>query len=89
MTMARFVTARVISVKLGVMIPLGNMPSLFGSPREPMLSSGISCPSAPVTAGGIDLKFCTGEMTVQTKFRSDLILGLATRGPKLKTHKVL
>jgi hypothetical protein len=40
----------------------------------------------------IDLKLCTyvplGEMTGQAKFRSDLILGLATRGPKLKTHKV-
>jgi hypothetical protein len=43
-----------------------------------------------VAAGTIDLKLCTyvslGEMTVQAKFRSDLILGLATRGPKVKTQ---
>jgi hypothetical protein len=30
-----------------------------------------------------------GEMTVQKKFRSDLILGLATKGQKPKTQKVL
>jgi hypothetical protein len=40
-----------------------------------------------------NLKLCTyvplGHMTYQTKFRSDLILGLATTGPKLKTQKVL
>jgi hypothetical protein len=46
-----------------------------------------------VTARAIDLKLCTyvprGHMIYQTKFRSDLILGLATRGPKLKTQKVL
>jgi hypothetical protein len=46
-----------------------------------------------LTAGAIDLKLCTyvtlGEMSVQTKFRSDLILSLATRGPKPKTQKVL
>jgi hypothetical protein len=56
------------------------------------------CPSSVsrahfVTAGAIDLKLCTyvplGEITVQTKFWSDLILGLATRGPKPKTQKVL
>jgi hypothetical protein len=46
-----------------------------------------------VTAGAIDLKLCAyvpvGEISVQTKFRSDLILGLATRGPKPKTQQVL
>jgi hypothetical protein len=46
-----------------------------------------------VSSGSIDLKFCTyvplGEMSVQTKFRSDLILGLAARGPKPKMQKVL
>jgi hypothetical protein len=46
-----------------------------------------------VTAGAIDLKLCTyvplGEMTVQTKFRSDLILGLATRGQKPKTKSAM
>jgi hypothetical protein len=46
-----------------------------------------------VTAGAIDLKLCTyvplGEMILQTKIRSDLILDLATRGPKPKTQKVL
>jgi hypothetical protein len=46
-----------------------------------------------VTAGAIDLKLWTyvplGEMSVQTKFRSDLILGFATRGPKPKRQKVL
>jgi hypothetical protein len=60
-----------------------------------------------VTAGSIELKRCIyiplGEMSLQTKFRSDLILGLslqtkfrsdlilglATRGPKPKTQKVL
>jgi hypothetical protein len=39
-----------------------------------------------ITAGPIDLKLFRyvplGEMSVQTKFWSDLILGLATRGPK-------
>jgi hypothetical protein len=39
-----------------------------------------------VTAGAIDLNLCTyvpiGHLTSQTNFRSDLILGLATRGPK-------
>jgi hypothetical protein len=57
------------------------------------------CPSSSVsrahfvTAGSIDLKLCTyvplGDMTLETKFWSDLILGLATRGPKLKMQKVL
>jgi hypothetical protein len=28
-------------------------------------------------------------MTYQTNFQSDLILGLATRGPKLKTQNLL
>jgi hypothetical protein len=46
-----------------------------------------------VTARAIDLKLCAyvplGHMTYQTKFRSNLILGLATRGPKLKTQNVL
>jgi hypothetical protein len=43
--------------------------------------------------GAIDLKLCTyvtlGEITVQAEFRSDLILGLATRGPKLKTQSAI
>jgi hypothetical protein len=46
-----------------------------------------------VTAGAIDLKLCAyvspGQMTRQTKVRSDLILDFATRGPKPKTQKVL
>jgi hypothetical protein len=46
-----------------------------------------------ITAGAIDLKLCRyvpqGEMTLQTKIWSDLILDLATRGPKPKTQKVL
>jgi hypothetical protein len=41
-----------------------------------------------VTTGAIDLKLCTyvplGHLTTQTKFRSSLILGLATRGSKPK-----
>jgi hypothetical protein len=56
------------------------------------------CPSSSsvsracfVTAGAIYLKLCTyvplGEMTLETKFWSDLILGLATRGPKNRKHK--
>jgi hypothetical protein len=45
-----------------------------------------------VTARAIDLKLCTyyvppGHITYQTKFQSDLILNLATKGPKLKTQK--
>jgi hypothetical protein len=42
----------------------------------------------------IDPKLCTyallvlGKSNSQTKFRSDLILSLATRGPKPKTQKV-
>jgi hypothetical protein len=51
------------------------------------------CRARFVTTGAIDLKLCAyvslGEMTLQTKFRSDLILGLATRGPKSKMQKVL
>jgi hypothetical protein len=46
-----------------------------------------------VTAGVIDLTLCTygplGKSNSPTKFRSSLILGLATRGPKLTTQKVL
>jgi hypothetical protein len=46
-----------------------------------------------VAARAIDLKLSTyvplGHMTYQTKFQSDLILGLATREPKLKTQNVL
>jgi hypothetical protein len=60
----------------------------------------MCCPSSSsvsrarfITAGAIDLKVCTyvplGEMNVQTKFWSNLILGLATRGPKPKMQKVL
>jgi hypothetical protein len=45
-----------------------------------------------VTARAIDLKLCTyvplGHMTYQTKFQSDIVFGLATREPKLKTQKV-
>jgi hypothetical protein len=44
-----------------------------------------------VTAGAIDMKLCTyvplGQMTWQTKFWPDLILGLATRGPKPKAQQ--
>jgi hypothetical protein len=40
-----------------------------------------------VTTGAIDLKLCTyvplGKSNSQTKFRSSLILGLATRGPNI------
>jgi hypothetical protein len=46
-----------------------------------------------VAAGATDLKLCSYvplcHLTSHTKFRSDLILGLATKGPKLKTQKVL
>jgi hypothetical protein len=46
-----------------------------------------------VTAGAIDPKLCTyvplGKSNSQIKCRSSLILGLATRGPKSKTQKVL
>jgi hypothetical protein len=42
-----------------------------------------------VTTGVIDLKFCThlllGQRLAGTKFGPDLILGLATRGPKPKS----
>ena len=45
-----------------------------------------------VTAGATTLKLGTlvplGKMTLETKFRSGLILGLATRGRKVKTQKV-
>jgi hypothetical protein len=44
-----------------------------------------------VTAGAIDLKLCTyvplGHLTSQTKFRSYLNLGLATRGQNRKQRK--
>jgi hypothetical protein len=44
-----------------------------------------------VTARAIDLKLCTyvplGRITYLTKFLSDLILGLATRGAKTKNSK--
>jgi hypothetical protein len=60
---------------------------------SPLLSSWSVNTVCFVTARAIDLKLCTyiplGHMTYQTKFQSDLILGLATRGPKLKTQKVL
>jgi hypothetical protein len=46
-----------------------------------------------VTAGAIDPNLCTyvlsGKSNSETKFRSSLILGLVTRGQKLKTQKVL
>jgi hypothetical protein len=42
-----------------------------------------------VTAGAIDMKLCTcpsfGQITPQTKFQSDLILGLATKTEKTKS----
>jgi hypothetical protein len=61
-------------------------PTLFGSPREPIQSHARAIDM-------IDLKLCRcvplGEMTVQSKFRSNLVLGLATRGPKLKTQSDL
>jgi hypothetical protein len=42
-----------------------------------------------VTTGAIDLKLCTYvPLGVQTKFRSYLILGLATKGPKPKMQKL-
>jgi hypothetical protein len=44
-----------------------------------------------VTALAIDVKPCTYvplcQVTSQNNFQSDSILGLAARGPKLKTHK--
>jgi hypothetical protein len=44
-----------------------------------------------VTAGAIDLKLCTyvpqGQITAQTKFRSDLVPGLVTRGAKTENTK--
>jgi hypothetical protein len=50
----------------------------------------LSSSSVSMTAGAIDLNFVPlGEMGVQTKFRSNLILGLATREPKPKKQKVL
>jgi hypothetical protein len=61
-----------------------------------MCCLSVCCPSSVsralfITAGPIDLKLCTyvplGQITVKTKFRSDLILGLVTRGPKLKMQK--
>jgi hypothetical protein len=46
-----------------------------------------------VTAGAIDIKCCTyvplGQMTSQTKFLSDLIHVLVTRGPNPKTQVLL
>jgi hypothetical protein len=46
-----------------------------------------------VTTGAIDPKHCTyvplGKSNSQTKFRSSLILGLATRGANPKTQNVL
>jgi hypothetical protein len=45
-----------------------------------------------VTAGTIEVKLYTlplGQITIQNKFQSDLILGLATWGTKLKTQKVM
>jgi hypothetical protein len=69
---------------------------IFGSPGEPMRSCGIRrllssyvSMARFVTAGAIDTKLCTcvslGKNNSQIKFQSSLILGLATRGPKLKT----
>jgi hypothetical protein len=61
-------------------------------------SRGIRRPSSVstarfVTAGAINLKLCTyiplAKSNSQIKFGSSLILGLATRGPKPKTQKVL
>jgi hypothetical protein len=46
-----------------------------------------------VTARAIDLKLCTyvplGHMTYQTKFQSDLILALATRGQSENTKSAI
>jgi hypothetical protein len=49
------------------------------------------CMAHFVTAGAIDPKLCiyVPLRNSQTKFRCSLILGLATRGPKPKTQKVL
>jgi hypothetical protein len=54
--------------------------SRVGSYNDVLSSLSVSR-ACFVTAGAIDLKLCTyvppGEMSVQTIFRSDLILGLA------------
>jgi hypothetical protein len=72
----------------------GKAPTVFSSPEMSFYDHVLSVNMARfVNAGSIDLKLCTyvplGHMTQQTKIRSDLILSLATRGPKPKTHKVL
>ena len=68
---------------------------------EPMRSRGVRRPSSSsssvsrarfVTAEGLELKLGThdplGKNSYHTKFRSDLIPGLATRGQKAKSQKV-
>ena len=66
-------------------------------PGELMRSRGVRRASSVsracfATAEGLDLKLGTydpfQENSYQTKFRSELILGLATRGPNAKSEKV-
>jgi hypothetical protein len=79
--------------QLAGLLPYRQLQSPVARRRRGYASSASVDRAHFVTARDIDLKLCTyvplGHMTYQAKFQSNLILGLATRGPKLKTEKVL
>jgi hypothetical protein len=66
-----------------------------GSPCDHVASAVVSSVGMArfVTAGAVNPKLCTyvplGKSNSQNKFRSSLILGLATRGPKPKTQSAI
>jgi hypothetical protein len=79
-------------------LDFSNAMSFWLASREPMQSRGVRCRHRrrrllAGQVGAIDLNLCTYVPLVksnsQTKFCYSLILGLASRGPKPKTLKVL
>jgi hypothetical protein len=74
-------------------LPFHAPPRMRAEPRTPFHPGQLVNTASFVTARAIHLKLCTylplGHISYQTKFQYDLSLGLATRGPKLKTQRVL
>jgi hypothetical protein len=68
-------------------IIIGQTPVSIGPPYAIMRCPSYVSRACFVTAAAIDLQLCAYDS--QTKFRSDLIPGLATRGLKPKTKSAM